>query len=129
MLLRELKVDDTEELRKIHEKFYKHEFDYPDFFHRFICSFVVFDGDQQIISAGGVRPILESVIITNKDLSVRDRRAGLYSILNASAYFTEKSGFNEIHAFVQEPTWQKHLEKIGFKPTKGQSLVIQIGDK
>lgn len=126
MNIRALRSSDLPILRQIHEEYYKHEFNLPNFSSGFNVAYVVEDDDRQIISAGGIRPIIESVILTDKRQSVRKRREALYDILAASTHFGRKDGYNQIHAFVQDPSWENHLKKNGFYDTKGLSLVLDI---
>ena len=129
MKIRSLQESDFGQLRDIHARFYKDEFSFPDFIDNYLCSFAVVNHDGQIISASGIRTILESVAITDKRFSVRDRRKALLEILHASTYISSKNGFNQIHAFIQDESWLKHLEKYGFIPTKGFPLVLDLGEK
>lgn len=125
-MIRALQQDDLEKLKEIHEKYYKNEFDYIDFYDKFLCAFVVVE-DNHIIIAGGLRTILESVIITDKNASTRRKREALIEMLLASKHFAEKYDYHELHAFVQDPDWEKHLiKKVGFVPTKGHSLVLSL---
>jgi hypothetical protein len=125
MIIRALQESDLNQLKEIHACFYKDEFDLPDFFNKFLCSFVVID-DDTIISAGGVRTIAESIIITNKNVSVKTRREALYHILQASMFTCGSSGYDQLHAFIQDDNWQKHLVKIGFKSCKGNAIFLNI---
>lgn len=123
-MIRLMQDSDLAEIKKIHEKYYKKEFTFPDF-NKFLANFVIVH-DNQIISAGGVRTIAESVLITNKDLSPRARRAALYDVLNASAYICQKNEYHELHAFIQEDNWYNQLKRIGFKDCVGKALVIGV---
>jgi hypothetical protein len=124
-MIRELRPDDLEKLKFIHEKYYKEEFNFPDFSRHFLCAYVV-ERNGKIITAGGIRTIIECITITDKDLSVRERRDGLGYILNASRYFTKRNGYNELHCFVQDNNWMKHLLDSGFTTTAGISLVTEV---
>jgi hypothetical protein len=126
MTIRALTPNDIDEIRKIHNLFYKDEFEFPDFLNNFLCAFVVIDDDEKIISAGGVRMIAESVLITDLNHSTRDRRKALYQVLEASQYLTLNADFKELHAFVQDDKWSRHLNRVGFLPTKGKSLVLEL---
>lgn len=126
MIIRPLSSSDLDELRTIHEKYYKDEFCFDDFISGFLASCVISDESGRIVSAGGMRALAEMVLITNKDCSVRDRREALYMILNASCYQAPRLGFNSLHAFIQEEKWLKQLKRIGFKETKGKSLVLPL---
>ena len=123
MTPRALGLDDIKRLKEIHEKHYSHEFSFPDFLNGFYCAFVIED-ESGIVAAGGVRPICESIIITDKDRSVRDRRYALSQVLQASMFIANAEKYNELHAFIQDTNWEWHLSKVGFKPTKGKSLVL-----
>lgn len=125
-MIRELRNVDIEKIRKIHSEFYQNEFEFPDFFNNFLCAFVVMDDTSNIITVGGVRPIAEAVIMTDKSFSVRDRRTALYQMLDASEYVARHSNFRELHAFIQDEKWYKHLVKNGFLPTKGKPLVLEL---
>ena len=125
-MIRELRESDVEKIRQIHARYYEDEFDFPDFFNNFICSFLVTNDNNDIVCAGGVRNIAESIVITNKGLSVRTRVNALSQALNASKFIAKKSNQVELHAFVKDPTWHEHLLKVGFSPVKGTTLVLEL---
>lgn len=125
MGIRALTESDIDQVRAIHERHYKTEFDFPDFLTNFLCAFVV-EEDGQVISAGGVRNIAEVVLVTNKDLSVRQRRAALFQVLDASAFIAGRSGHDGLHVFIQDDKWEFQLRKIGFHSTKGRALVLGL---
>ncbi len=126
MNIRAMLPEDLPKLYEIHQEFYKEEFPFPDFSRNFLCCFVVIDDNGDIISAGGIKPIVESIVITDKRQSVRNRREALYDILSASSYLSQKQGFFQIHAFIQEEGWENQLRKIGFEDTKGKALVLSL---
>ncbi len=125
MIIRALQADDIEKIREIHEKYYQEEFVFPDFTRDFLGAFVSVD-DDKIVAIGGVRNIIESVVITDKGASVRKRHDALFQILDASAWLTGQKGHTELHAFVQNDIWKHILEKVGFHTTKGQALVLEL---
>ena len=125
MEIRVLYPSDIEQLKVIHEKFYKDEFDFPNFYDKFLCAFTVTD-NSHIICSGGVRTITESVIITNKDFDIASKREALYKMLHANMFTVGRCGYNELHAFIQDDNWLRHLKKIGFRNTKGTSLVLSV---
>lgn len=126
MTIRGLELDDIEEIRAIHKRYFSSEFDFPDFLNNYLCAFVVLNDNNRIISAGGVRAIAESVIVTDLSLAIKERRAALYQVLDASCFITKNASFDQLHAFIQDKNWLRHLQKIGFSPTKGQALVLSI---
>lgn len=125
MKIRALEFTDLEVIKEIHEKHFKDDFEFPDFFSKFHGAFVVTDNDR-IISVGGVRPIAESVVITNKNYSVRDRREALLMILDFSKFLCKEHGFTDLYAFIQDDEWLKHIIKAGFEPTKGVSTILKV---
>ena|SRR5688572_1849966 len=125
MIIRELRPDDLEELKRIHAKHYTNEFNFPNFNEHFLCAYVV-EQDGKIITVGGIRTIMEVIAITDKDESTRKRIEALKYIYSASLYFAEQEGYKELHAFIQDKAWMKHLKKFNFKDTKGHALVLEI---
>lgn len=125
MIIRSLEPTDLELLKKLHEKHFEEEFVLPDFLRNYLCAFTVED-DEGILTIGGVRPIAEVVTVTNKDRTPKDRLDALYRVLDASIFVAQKHDYDQLHAFVQDKRWSNRLQRNGFRPTKGQSLVLDI---
>ena len=117
---------DINTLRLIHAKFYKHEFEFPDIFNHYLSAFVVTDENDRIITGGGVRVIAEAIAITDKDYPIKERREALMEMLRASMFTANAQGFNQLHAFIQDGKWLRHLKRAGFNNTKGQALVLNL---
>jgi hypothetical protein len=124
-MIRRFEDRDFEQLKLIHEKFYKDEFSFDDFCHSFIDFFVVTE-NEKIICAGGIRAIAESVIITNKDISPKIRQQALLQTLHTQLVSCSKVGFHQLHAFIQDKKWEQRLIKTGFKPCKGNAIFIEV---
>lgn len=125
-MIRSYKIEDIQEVKKIHSNHFEDEFKLPDFLDNFLCAFTTED-ENGIISIGGVRTIVEAVIVTNKYRTPQERVAAIYQMLEASSFVTNKHGYDQIHAFIHDPRWSKRLQKsFGFYPTKGQSLVFDV---
>lgn len=124
-MIRLLRKEDFDQVKQIHEKYYKHEFNLNDFYKAFIDAFVI-EENGEIIVAGGVRCIAESLAITNKDFSVRKRRKALLELLEISLHVTEKNNFDQLHCFVQDDSWEKILKEYQFRDCKGKALVIEV---
>jgi hypothetical protein len=125
MNIRTYYPSDLPKLAEIHQKYYSEEFHIGDFFNHPFAQLVV-EENGNIIAAASIREILEIVAITNKDFSPRKRRMALLNILQGCMFTAARTNFNQLHAFIQNDTWQKQLSKYGFKPTKGQALVLNI---
>jgi len=126
MNIRSLNQNDISAIKLIHARFFADEFEFPDFFHNFLCAFLVEDEVGNIISAGGVKTITESIIITNKDVSVRTRYEALNKMLQASIYTCNRTNHDQLHAFIQDESWLHHLYKNGFRNTIGKSIVMDV---
>lgn len=113
------------QLKELYEKFFKEEFDLPDF-SRFLFSLVVRDEHGAVITAGGVRTIAESIIITDKDYPIEARLAALKQMQGAQAYLAQQVGYDQLHAFVQDEKWLTHLKKHGFKDCIGKALYLPL---
>jgi hypothetical protein len=113
-----------EELKEIHERFYAEEFSLPDFLSGFISSCVISDDEGRLVTAGGIRPMIEVVAVTNKEQSVRVRREALYKFVQLCMFSAQG---NDLHVFVQDEVWEKHLKRFGFRETKGKSLILSGG--
>lgn len=124
--IRNIAPEDIQELKRIHMAFFKDEFDFPDFMKGFYGSFVVEDTNNNIIVAGGVRPLAEMVCITNKDLDRMDRKLALSQALEMCEFIAKKSGFDYLHVFAQGPSWLNRLYKTGFRPTKGTAISVEL---
>ena len=116
-------VTDLENIKMIHDEHYKNEFEFPDF-SKFTGVFVAEDDDNRIVTAGGIKPIIESVIITDKSYNVNERVRALHKILDISEFMTRAQGFDQLHCFVQDELWCRQLENHKFQATKGRSLVL-----
>lgn len=125
--IRSLEKRDYECVKKIHEQ-YKHEFPLmPDFLTHYLFSFAVCDNDDRIITAAGVRTILEVVALTDKTVSPRIRRTALFDVLEVSSFVAASNEYENIHAFVQDEKWKSQLITTGgFKETKGSALVREV---
>lgn len=125
MNIRPMEIDDLTELRDLHSKFFSKDFPFPDFLNNYLSSFVVTD-DDKIITGGGVRLIAEAVIVTDKEYDINKRRKALIEMLRASMFICGIKDFDQLHAFVTDEKWKRHLLKQGFKVAKGQTLVIGV---
>lgn len=124
--LSHLTKEDLRMVEELHAKGFAEEFDLPDFSCGFFSAFKITDAKAKIIAVAGVRPIAESIVLTDKEASVRQRTEALIEILQASTYVCKKFDFSQLHCFITDKEYQKHLERFGFKPTKGTALVRNV---
>ena len=123
--IRSINANDFRQIEEIHKQFYADQFTLPDFIKNYICAFVIED-EGEILVAGGVRAIAESVIMTNKNTDIKGRREALYNMLTAVAHVTKLAEYDQVHAFIQDDKWKHHLINVGFRPTKGQALYLDL---
>lgn len=117
---------DLPELQSVHQRFYEKEFSFPNFLDEFIYPFTI-KVNGKIITAGGIRPIAELVLITDKATPIDERREVFMEALMLSSDIAKRARFHDIHVFVQDEKWMKHLIQIyGFKETAGKSLIIGV---
>jgi hypothetical protein len=117
--------EDIIPLKMIHHKYYRDEFDFPEFEKHFLNAYVV-EQDEDIITAGGVRQIAEVVGLTNKGISVRKRKEALEHLLSASVFTADVNNYNSLHAFVDSGDWENQLRKTNWSPIKGKGLIFHI---
>jgi hypothetical protein len=125
--IRALRAADYSQIKEIHEKYYKEEFDLPDFVKNYVAAFAIEDGNG-IVSACGLRTIAEAVAVTDKDRTARTRRSALLIGSEALAYVAGQFGYDQFHVFVQDPIWQSQLMKAGFELTRGDGLVREVNN-
>lgn len=115
---------DIDHVKQLHEKYYS-QFEFPDFFGRFITAFKILDEDGEIIIAGGVRPIAEAIIITDLDKSRIKIGRALVEAQRFSMYACGRMNIDELHAFVDNPEYASHLVRHGFSP-RSPALSIKV---
>lgn len=123
-MIRSFDPKDLDELRRIHELYFKDEFNLPKFME-FVCAFTVED-ENGIIAAGGVRDIPEGVIVTNQSRTPHDRIKAVYQVLDASVFVCDRMGYDQIYVWSQNPKWTKRLNKMNFRLPQGQSLILDL---
>jgi len=126
-MIREIYSADMMKLREIHEKYYAHEFEFPEFHKHFLSYFASVDDESgKLITAGGVRLITEAVLITDKDASVKSRRKALYEMLAGCNFVTSRNDYDQLHCFIQDEDWLNQLIKVGFSRCRGTALYVNV---
>lgn len=118
---------DLEVVKEFHEKFFKDEFEIPDFVN-FHDAFIIEDGHKNdFVLAGGIRPIAELVCVTNMDMSIKKRVIALKEATHVGMFCAARLGYDQLHCFVQGEGWTNQVQTFHFRPTKGTALVCDIG--
>lgn len=120
--IRNLKQDDLPALRAIHER------DYPDLefpLERDLYSaFVIENGRGEIVMGGGVEPIAEALLVTDKTKSRIQIGKALVEAQRFCMYTCGRFKIRELHAFVTDDEYAKHLIQHGFQ--KREEAVLRI---
>lgn len=111
---RAIRREDIEEIRKLHEKFYP-DLEFPNFFGNSLCSFVIED-EKGIVTAGGIEPIGEVILVTDQDKSRIKIGRALIEAQKIALYVGYKFGLSEVVAFVKNQDYARHLVRHGFYP-------------
>lgn len=120
-----LTPEDIPAIRELYDKYFAQDFNFPDFLKGYFCAFKITDDSDKLVMAGGVRPIAETVLITDKEANVHTVGEALLEALNISRYVCEKYNIDYLHAFVKDQNYAKHLVKHGFHP-RCQALSIKV---
>lgn len=124
MKIRALTLEDMVQLNDLHDKYFS-EFEKTDFTKNFLSSFVITDDYDRIVMGGGVRPIAEAIIVTDKEANPHLLGDALLEALQFSRYTCNRTGVEFLHAFVKDRVYARHLIKHGFSP-RCQALCMDV---
>lgn len=124
LTIREFQIEDVNKIHELYTKFYR-SYEYYNFHTDFQFACTVLDGDE-VVAAGGIKPITELAAVCNKDMSPRKRREALLHILQTSIYACNRSGINKLHVFSQDPMFVRQLTSADFKLTGDSVLTLDV---
>ncbi len=124
MKARALTTDDIDAIRELHNRYYS-EFDFPNFM-QLLNGFIIEDTNGEIIMAGGVELIAESVLVTNKAISSIKIGRALVEAQLVSLFTCKKFGIKELYAFVNNDEYAKHLIQHGFTEHRLKALSMKV---
>ncbi len=120
--IRLLRKEDIPRLKEIHDR------DYPElefFLNRPLLSvFVIEDDNEDIIMAGGVEGIGESLLLTDKTKSRIKIGKALVEAQRFSLFTCGRHNIQELYAFVTDGDYEKHLIQHGFE--KRNEMVLRM---
>lgn len=126
MITRALMPDDMSHVRRLHDKYFGNDFANPDFMEKFLNAFAITDDDGKIIIAGGVKPLAETIIVTDKEShSMTTIGRALVEAQRISMFTCREYGIDWLHAFVKDEAYMKHLIQHGFRK-RCQALSIKV---
>jgi len=110
MKVRELYREELPYIQELHDKFYGKDFYLPDLTQGFLVGFTITNDEDKLIIAGGVRPIAETIIVTDKEShSMITIGRALIKALDISEYVCRRHEIKLLHAFVKNEGYKKHL--------------------
>lgn len=126
MKIRPIEENDIEQIKSLHDKHFGKDFSFPDFTRKFLSNFIIETEDNEMIIAGGVQPIAETIIVTNKEEhSMTTIGRALVKAQEISLMTCEQFGIDWLHAFVKNEGYAKHLVRHGFNP-RCQALSMKV---
>ena len=128
MIIREPDANDKKAIDELYKKYFSHN-EYPDFYNKdaFPQPFVITDTDEKIIVAGGVKKIVEVVVVSDQSQSPRVRLEALLQCLGSSIYIAQEMKQNQLHVFSNDEKYIKVLQKFGFKLMDVKLLILDLG--
>lgn len=126
MIIRALKEEDMEEIKSLHAKYFEKDFEEPDFSKGYLGAFVITDDDGKIVMAGGVRPIAETILVTDKERNPHMLGDALLEALRYSLFTCARFKIEELFAFVKDEHYGRHLRKYGFTEREGKALTWEL---
>lgn len=125
MITHPLTTHDLELIRILYNKYYNDEFPLPDLTVNCLTTFKIFNDQNEIVLAGGVKLNPELIVITEKDRSAQDRAFALISALQIATLVSKAAGHELLSATViNDEVWLKQLLSYGFRESIGKHLVI-----
>jgi len=125
MIIRSLRVEDQPKLDELHDKYFS-EFEKTDFTKNFLGAFVCCDDKDRIVMGGGIRPVAETIIVTDKSANPHLLGDALLETLRFSKFTAKHFNIAVLYAFVNDPKYAKHLVKHGFNPVDAEALYLSV---
>lgn len=122
--LRPLLESDVELVKKYHDKYFPN-LEFPDF-TRMLNAFVIENEKKEFILAGGIKPIVEEYLVTNKEANIVTVGRALNEACKIGWFTCKKFNLDELLAFVYEDDYSNHLIQRGFVHRTGKPLRVKV---
>jgi len=122
MVSRSLKSSDLNKVEELHKKYYN-QFNLPTF-EDFYNAFIIED-DKGIIMAGGVEPVAEAVLVTNKERSRTTIGRALVEAQQIALFTCDRFRIKQLLAFIDDEQYKKHLIQHGFSESPNKMLYMR----
>jgi hypothetical protein len=123
---RTVSKDDIPFLRELHEKYYS-EFEMIDF-TKLLNGFVIETEKDEFVMAGGVKPLAETLLMTDKEMPMTTIGRALVEAQMISMYTCDRFQIEDLIAFVNDENYAKHLIKHGFQRRNNISLFMRVNN-
>ena len=123
MNIRQMTIPDLKVLDELHDKYFP-EFSKTDFLSGFLGAFIIED-EGKIIMGGGVRPLAETVLVTDKSINPHVIGKALLEALEFSKFACKRNKIELLHAFIKDESYMKHLIQHGFQK-RAQALYLEV---
>jgi len=124
MITRALTDRDIVPVLDLHKRFYN-EFEFPPF-DKMLNAFIIEDDNKEIIMAGGVEQVAESVLVTNKEASRIKIGRALVEAQQIVVYTCKQFGIRDVYAFVNNNEYAEHLIQHGFSKHGLTALSMKV---
>lgn len=121
--IRELKYTDIQLMLELHNRYFS-MFDPPEFLRPNLGGFVITNKNEYIMG-GIIRPIAETLLVTDLSKSRVVIGRALIEALKFSKFATKHAGIQFLHAFVKNEEYAKHLIQHGFSE-RCKALSIEV---
>jgi len=111
-------------LRALHEKYYS-EFEMIDF-TKLLNGFIIETEKDEFVMAGGVKPLAETLLITDKEMPLTTIGRALIEAQMISMYTCNAFKIEDLVAYVNDENYAKHLMKHGFLRRDEISLRMRL---
>lgn len=122
--IRALLPNDIQDIWELHEKYYN-QFEFPPF-PDCLNAFVIEDEFDEIVMAGAVEKVAETMLVTNKAKSEIKIGKALVEAQRCSVFTCAVNGIRDMVAFVDNNNYAQHLIQHGFVESKNRALRLRI---
>lgn len=123
LIVRDLRPDDLGKVRAIAT-----DFPFPDLSNLLYFKQKVAEVNGEIVAAVFVRLTAEGILVVDESAPKTLRTRAAVELINTAKRETYEMGLDEWHAFVQNPTMENLLRRIGFTYCVGKPMVVSYGE-
>jgi len=122
-----MEIIETEELKDfdyLHNLYFKDEYNLPSLSN--ISTVRVVKNNDKPIASGIVKLCVEAIIVTDQDISPRDRIEAIDLMVANMQEWCRENSIEQIQVYVKEGFAKVLVKRYGFKPVNDIPLVLQV---